>query len=62
VLRERIIEREPTEWSAIGQLEWIDKYHARDDLERIRDFRVVTHPVTIEESADEILRLTGWMS
>jgi predicted kinase len=61
VLKHRVTEREPAEEGAEGLRRWIDVYHARSDHERIRHFRVVTHPATAEESTQEILELTGWL-
>lgn len=61
VLKQRVTEREPTEESAVGLRRWIDVFHARSDHERIRDFQVVTHPVTVAESVDQILSRTGWL-
>jgi hypothetical protein len=40
---------------------WIDVYHARSAHDRIRHFRVVTHPATLDESTQQILELTGWL-
>ena len=61
VLKERVTEREPTEEWAAGLRTWIDVYHARSDHGRIRQFQVVTHPATVDESAREILERTGWL-
>jgi len=61
VLKQRVTEREPTEEWARGLRKWIDVYHARSDHERIRHFRVVTHPATVDQSVHEILELTGWL-
>ncbi|WP_156225099.1 hypothetical protein [Pseudactinotalea suaedae] len=60
VLKERVTEREPTDEWAAALRTWIDVYHARSDLERIRHFQVVTHPATVTESVAEILERTGW--
>jgi energy-coupling factor transporter ATP-binding protein EcfA2 len=61
VLKNRVTERELTEEGAEGLRRWIDVYHARSDHERIRHFRVITHPATVEKSTQEILELTGWL-
>lgn len=61
-LKQRVTEREPTDEWAESLRKWIDVYHARSDHERIRHFQVVTHPAAVEESAQEILELTGWLS
>lgn len=60
VLKQRVTEREPVEHSRVSLRRWIDLYHARTDHERIRDFRVSTHPAPVADSVHEILRLTGW--
>ncbi|MFP3467433.1 AAA family ATPase [Leifsonia sp. SIMBA_070] len=60
VLKARVTEREPTDEWREGLRKWIDVYHARSDHERIRHFQVSTYPATVEESAREILHLTGW--
>jgi predicted kinase len=61
VLKARLTEREPTDEWAAGLRKWVDVYHARADHERIRDFQVVTHPATVDESTNEILALAGWL-
>ena len=61
VLKQRVTEREPTDEGAEGLRRWIDVYHARSDHERIRHFRVATHPATVDESTQEILDRTGWL-
>jgi len=61
VLKKRVTEREPTDEWATALRTWIDVYHARSDHERIRHFRVGTHPATVAESVSEILELTGWL-
>lgn len=61
VLQKRVTEREPTDEWAAALRTWIDVYHARSDHERIRHFRVVTHPATVSESVHEILNQTGWL-
>ena len=60
VLKQRVTEREPTEEMAAGLRRWVDVYHARSDHERIRHFRVTTHPAPVDESVREILQLAGW--
>ena len=61
VLKKRVTDREPTDELAAALRTWVDVYHERSDHERIRHFRVVTHPATVEESVREILELTGWL-
>jgi predicted kinase len=60
ILKQRVTEREPTEEMAAGLRRWVDVYHARSDLERIRHFQVATHPATVRESADRVLQLAQW--
>lgn len=61
ILKQRVTEREPTEEMAVGLRRWVDVYHARSDLERIRHFQVSTHPATVPESVQEILQLADWL-
>src|SRR3954447_25177683 len=61
VLKQRVTEREPTDEWAAALREWIEVYHARSDHERIRHFRVVTHPATVDESVHQILERAGWL-
>ena len=60
ILKQRVTEREPNEEMAVGLRRWVDVYHARSDLERIRHFQVTTHPATVGESVHEILQLANW--
>ncbi|NUP33044.1 MAG: hypothetical protein HOU01_15165, partial [Streptomycetaceae bacterium] len=43
VLKERVTVREPNEHWQEGLRNWVDVFHARNDLHRIRDFLVSTH-------------------
>ncbi|BDZ44334.1 AAA family ATPase [Naasia aerilata] len=61
VLKERVTEREPTDEWAASLRKWVDVYHARSDHDRIRQFQVVTHPATVDESVAEILGWTRWL-
>jgi len=60
ILKQRVTDREPTEEMAVGLRRWVDVYHARSDLERIRHFLVKTYPATVDESARTILQLAHW--
>lgn len=60
ILKQRVTAREPTEEMAVGLRRWVDVYHARYDHARIRHFQVFTHPATVQESVQQILRLAGW--
>ena len=60
VLKERVTAREPNEfWRT--QLEYfVNLFHGRDDLARIRDFEVSTHEKTLADTAREVLTKAGW--
>lgn len=60
VLKQRVTAREPSEEMAGGLRRWVDVYHARSDHQRIRHFRVETHPATVDESVHRILHLAEW--
>jgi hypothetical protein len=60
ILKQRVTEREPTHELAADLRRWVDLYQARSDHERIRHFRVNTHPATVDESIRRILQLTRW--
>ena len=61
VLIERVTAREPNEYWKEGLRRWVDIFHARDDLERIRDFLVSTHDRSEEDTAREIIEKAGWL-
>jgi predicted kinase len=60
VLKDRVMAREPNEfWQ--GRLQsFVDLYHRRTDLARIRDFQVSTHGRSVEDTAQEIIDKAGW--
>jgi hypothetical protein len=60
VLKDRVTAREPNEfWRS--QLEYfVNLFHGRDDLARIRDFEVSTHDKTLADTAREVLTKAGW--
>jgi adenylylsulfate kinase-like enzyme len=60
ILERRVTEREPNELWASLVLKFIALYHDRDDHRAVRDFQVSTHPESVEESADHVLRQCGW--
>jgi len=60
VLKERVTAREPNEFWREGLRRWVDVFHARDDLHRIRDFLVSTHERSVEDAAREVVTKVGW--
>ncbi len=60
VLKERVTSREPNEFWRQRLRGFVDLFHARSDLEEIRDFWVSTHDRSIEESAREVVEKAGW--
>jgi hypothetical protein len=60
VLDARVIRREPNDYWRSRLVDLIALYHDRDDLLAIRDFQVATHPCSVEETADEVIRRCGW--
>lgn len=62
VLKKRVTAREPNEFWQEGLRGWVDVYHARNDLEKIRDFLVSTHERSQEDAAREVLEKVGWLA
>ncbi|MYS24198.1 Predicted kinase [Streptomyces sp. DvalAA-14] len=62
VLKERVTAREPNEFWQEGLRGWVDVYHARDDLDRIRDFLVSTYEKSEEDAAREVIEKAGWLT
>lgn len=60
VLKDRVTRREPNEHWRSRLRDYVDLYHGRSDLARIRDFQVVTHDRSIDEAAHEVLAKAGW--
>ncbi|HTI28701.1 MAG TPA: hypothetical protein VL652_47410 [Kutzneria sp.] len=60
VLKERVTAREPNEFWREGLRRWVDVFHARDDLHRIRDFLVSTHERSVADAAREVVTKVGW--
>ena len=60
VLKERVSAREPDEYWRSRLRDFVDLYHSRSDLARIRDFQVSTHDRTITESARDVVAKAGW--
>jgi predicted kinase len=62
VLKERVTEREPNEFWREGLRRWVDVYHARNDLDEIRDFLVSTHERSEQDAAREVIEKAGWLA
>jgi predicted kinase len=60
VLKERVTAREPNESSQRRLRDFVDLYHRRTDLTRIRDFQVDTYGSSVDEAAREVLEKAGW--
>ena len=60
VLKNRVTAREPDEYGQQRLRGFVDLYHRRTDLTRIRDFQVETHGRSVDEAAREILEKAGW--
>jgi adenylylsulfate kinase-like enzyme len=60
VLRQRVFDREPNAYWQRRLAEFVAMYHARTDLDDIRDFKVSTHGYVISDSARAILKLAAW--
>jgi len=62
VLKARVTAREPNEFWRAGLRRWVDVFHARDDLHRIRDFLVSTHDKSEQDTAREVVDKVGWLA
>jgi predicted kinase len=60
VLKERVTAREPNEFWQSRLRDFVDLYHRRSDLPKIRDFQVSTHGKSVDEAAREALEKVGW--
>jgi predicted kinase len=60
VLKKRVTAREPNEYWQRRLRDFVDLYHRRTDLERIRDFQVETHDRSVDEAAREVVEGVGW--
>jgi hypothetical protein len=60
VLKDRVTAREPNEFWRDRLRDFVDLYHRRDDLPKIRDFQVSTHGRSIDETAHEVIAQAGW--
>jgi len=60
ILEERVMAREPNEFWQQRLRDFVDLYHRRDDLPRIRDLEVPTHGRSIHAAAMDVVRHVGW--
>jgi adenylylsulfate kinase-like enzyme len=60
VLKQRVTAREPNEFWQSRLRDFVDLYHQRGDLPKIRDFQVSTHSKSVDEAAREVIERTGW--
>jgi energy-coupling factor transporter ATP-binding protein EcfA2 len=60
VLEARVAEREPNEFWRDRLRSFVNLYHGRTDLGRIRDFEVSTHDRPIDDAAREVIVRAGW--
>ena len=60
VLEDRVTAREPNEHWRQALRDFVDLYHRRTDLERIRDFQVETHERSVDQAAQEVIEKAGW--
>ena len=61
VLKDRVTAREPNEYWQNLLRDFVDLYHRRSDLARIRDFQVSTHDKSTDEAAHEVVEKAGWL-
>jgi predicted kinase len=60
VLKDRVTAREPNEfWQGLLR-DFVDLYHRRSDLPKIRDFQISTHGKSVDETAQEVIEQAGW--
>jgi len=60
VLKDRVTAREPNEYWQSMLRDFVDLYHQRSDLPKIRDFQVTTHDKSVDEAAQEVIEKAGW--
>jgi predicted kinase len=62
VLKERVTAREPNEFWQNRLRDFVDLYHRRSDLPKIRDFQVSTHGRSVAETAQDVIEKAGWVT
>jgi shikimate kinase len=60
VLKDRVTARESNEFWQRRLRDFVDLYHRRTDLGKIRDFQVMTHDKSVDEAAQEVIEKAGW--
>lgn len=60
VLKDRVTAREPNSYWQSKLRDFVDLYHRRSDLSKIRDFQVTTHGKSADEAAQEVIEKAGW--
>jgi predicted kinase len=60
ILKDRVTAREPNEYWQKMLRDFVDLYHRRSDLSRIRDFQVATHDRSVDEAAREVVEKAEW--
>lgn len=60
VLKARVTAREGNAYWQSRLRDFVDLYHRRTDLGRIRDFEVSTHGTPIADAAREVVEKAGW--
>ncbi len=61
VLEERVMKREPNHFWQQRLMAFVDLYHRRTDLQRIRSFLVSTDSNSEAEAAQEVMTKAGWL-
>jgi hypothetical protein len=59
---DRVRAREPDGFWRTRLREFVDLYHRRTDLPRIRDFQVNTDCCSVDEAARQVVEKAGWDS
>lgn len=60
LLERRVTDREPNEFWRSRVLEFVARYHDREDHPAIRDFQVQTNVASVEDAASEVISRCGW--
>ena len=60
VLKQRVAEREPTEYGKRQLEKWVDVYHERDDSQKFGDIQISTDNRSVDETVTEILEKVHW--
>jgi adenylylsulfate kinase-like enzyme len=60
VLKQRVIEREPTDSGKKRLEQWVEVYHQRDASQKFGDFEVATDGKSIANTVEEVIQKIGW--